>query len=263
MTILTGKTALVTGASRGIGKAIALALGRAGVNVGIVARATDNRRFKLPGTVDDTVRLVEATGGRALAIPADLTSLSEVDRVAQEALEGLGQVDILVNNAAFRRGEDRVTPDKLSEEVFRRVLDIKLVGSFLFSKAVAGQLIEQGDGGRIINVSSVGGKRGSAITGAYATANFGLQGFTQVLAQWLGPYGISCNAVCPGVTDTSRMDDVGYPRDERWKKLEMTIPLRRAASDDEIADVISFLCSSKGAYVNGQSINVCGGMVMW
>ena len=143
------------------------------------------------------------------------------------------------------------------------MLDIKLVGSFLFSKAVAKQLIEQGEGGRIVNVSSVGGKRGGAVTGAYAAANFGLQGFTQTLAQWLGPYGISCNAVCPGVTDTSRMDVLGYPRDERWERLEASIPLRRAASDDEIADVIAFLCTPKGAYINGQSINVCGGMVMW
>ena len=133
----------------------------------------------------------------------------------------------------------------------------------MFSKAVAKQLIEQGEGGRIVNVSSVGGKRGGAVTGAYAAANFGLQGFTQTLAQWLCPYGISCNAVCPGVTDTSRMDVLGYPRDERWERLEASIPLRRAASDDEIADVIAFLCTPKGAYINGQSINVCGGMVMW
>jgi len=268
---LEGKVAIITGAGRlrGIGRACAVSLAKLGCD--IVPTGTGRAADSFPPDekevgwrdVESTAEEVRALGRQALPVTGDVTKAEDVDRMLSEVIREFGRVDILVNNAAFRRGEDRVTPDKLSEEVFRRVLDIKLVGSFLFSKAVAGQLIEQGDGGRIINVSSVGGKRGSAITGAYATANFGLQGFTQVLAQWLGPYGISCNAVCPGVTDTSRMDDVGYPRDERWKKLEMTIPLRRAASDDEIADVISFLCSSKGAYINGQSINVCGGMVMW
>ena len=268
---LDGKVAIITGAGRlrGIGRACAVALAKLGCDV--VPTGTGRAPESFPPDeqaagwrdVESTAEQVREQGRRALPVVGDVTKAADIDRMVAETLAEFGRVDILINNAAFRRGEDRVTPDLLSEEVFRKVLDIKLVGSFLFSKAVAKQLIKQGEGGRIVNVSSVGGKRGGAVTGAYAAANFGLQGFTQTLAQWLGPYGISCNAVCPGVTDTSRMDVLGYPRDERWERLEASIPLRRAASDDEIADVIAFLCTPKGAYINGQSINVCGGMVMW
>ena len=268
---LDGKVAIITGAGRrrGIGRACAVSLAKLGCD--IVPTGTGRSPDSFPPDekqvgwrdVESTADQVREEGRRALPVIGDVTKAEDVDRMVAETVAEFGRVDILINNAAFRRGEDRVTLDKLSEEVFRRVIDIKLVGAFLFSKAVAKQQMEQGEGGRIVNVSSIGGKRGSAATGAYATANFGLRGFTQVLAQWLGPHGISCNAVCPGITDTSRMDDVGYPRGERWEKLEASIPLRRAASDDEIADVISFLCSPKGAYINGQSINVCGGMVMW
>ncbi len=268
---LDGKVAIITGAGRlrGIGRACAVSLAKLGCD--IVPTGTGRAPDTFPPDeqaagwrdIESTAEQVREQGRRALPVVGDVTKAEDVDRMVAETIAEFGRVDILINNAAFRRGEDRVTPDLLSEEIFRRVLDIKLVGAFLLSKAVAKHLIEQGEGGRIVNISSVGGKRGSAVTAAYASANFGLQGFTQVLAQWLGPHQISCNAICPGVTDTSRMDDLGYPRDERWNRLQAAVPLRRAASDDEVADVISFLCTPKGAYINGQSINVCGGMVMW
>lgn len=142
------------------------------------------------------------------------------------------------------------------------VIDIKVTGTFLMSKAVATVLIEQGQGGRIVNLSSVAGKRGSADAPVYSTANFAVQGFTEVLAKWLAPHQVSCNAVCPGITDTARMDDLGYPRDERWDRLTKSIPLKRVATDDEIAGVIAFLCTPSAEYITGQSISVDGGVTM-
>ena len=268
---LDGKVAVITGAGRlrGIGRATAVALAKMGANVGVTGTGRSPDSYppdeKAVGwrDIESTAEQVRAQGRRALALVGDVSSADDVDRFMAATMKEFGRVDILMNNAAFARGEDRVTPDQLEEWVFRRVIDIKLVGSFLLSKAAAKVMLEQRQGGRIINISSVAGKRGSAVTAAYATANFGIQGFTQCLAQWLAPHRISCNAICPGVTDTHRMDDLGYPRGERWAKFVAGIPMKRPATDEEIAGVIAFLCSPAGEYITGQSINVDGGMVMW
>ncbi len=265
---LDGKVAIVTGAGRlrGIGRATAVALAEMGADV--VATGTG----RLPDTyppdeqaagwrdIESTAEQVRALGRRALPLVCDVSRSDDVDRTVRSTLDEFGRVDILVNNAAFRRGEDRVTVDQLPEEVWRKVIDIKVTGTFLMSKAVAKVLIEQGQGGRIVNLSSVAGKRGSADAPVYSTANFAVQGFTEVLAKWLASHRVSCNAVCPGVTDTARMDDLGYPRDERWDRLTQSIPLKRVATDDEIAGVIAFLCTPAAEYITGQSISVDGGM---
>lgn len=267
---LDGKVAIITGAGRlrGIGRATALALAEMGAD--IVPTGTGRSPESYPPDereagwrdIESTAEQVRGVGRRALPVVGDVSKSEDVARMVKATLDEFGRVDILVNNAAFRRGEDRVTVDKLDEEVWRRVLEVKVTGAFLFSKAVASIMIQQGDGGRIVNISSIGGKRGAAEVPAYCTANFALQGFTQVLAQWLAPHAISCNAICPGVTDTSRMDDLGYPRAETWERMLQRIPMKRAATDAEIAGVIGFLCSRAGEYITGQSINVDGGMVM-
>jgi 3-oxoacyl-[acyl-carrier protein] reductase/meso-butanediol dehydrogenase/(S,S)-butanediol dehydrogenase/diacetyl reductase len=267
---LDGKVAIVTGAGRlrGIGRATAIALAEMGAD--IVPTGTGRAPDTFPPDeqeagwrdIESTAEQVRALGRRALPLVCDVSRSEDVDRTVRTTLDELGRVDILINNAAFRRGEDRVTVDELPEEVWRRVIDIKVTGTFLMSKAVGSVLIEQGQGGRIINLSSTVGKQASARAPAYSTANFAVQGFAQVLAKWLAPHGISCNAVCPGVTDTSRMDDLGYPRGERWDQFFENVPLKRVASDDEIAGVIAFLCTPAADYITGQAISVDGGMTM-
>jgi NAD(P)-dependent dehydrogenase (short-subunit alcohol dehydrogenase family) len=115
--------------------------------------------------------------------------------------------------------------------------------------------------GRIVNISSIAGKRGSPNTAAYNAANFGIQGLTQSLAQEIARHGITVNAVCPGTIATARMDVLG--RGEGWQKHLERIPVGRAATDEEVAGLVAFLCSPAGAFINGQAINICGGVVMW
>jgi 3-oxoacyl-[acyl-carrier protein] reductase/meso-butanediol dehydrogenase/(S,S)-butanediol dehydrogenase/diacetyl reductase len=180
----------------------------------------------------------------------------------QQTLDTFSRIDILVNNAAIARGADRVSVVELSEELFRRVLDVKVIGSFLLCKAIIPTLLQQNQGGRIINLSSVMGKRGVPNTAAYCAANFAIQGFTQALAQELAPYRISVNAICPGTIDTARMDVLG--REELWNRIvQREIPMQRAGTDEEIAGLIAYLCSPIAEYITGQSINIDGGMVMW
>lgn len=191
MTTLRGKTALVTGASRGIGRAVAVALGHAGANVGIVARATDSRRFKLPGTVDETVRLVEAVGGRALAIPADLTSVAEVDRVAREALEGLGRVDILVNNAAV----DFLTPFlEVNRKRFDLMLELNLLAPVWLARNLVPGMIERG-WGYVLNVSSQAALQQFTGGLTYGMTKAALERFTLGLAAELKGQPVSVNCL--------------------------------------------------------------------
>src|SRR4029434_550196 len=152
-----------------------------------------------------------------LALIGDISQQADVTHMVQRTLTTFGRIDILVNNAAVARGADRVPAIAFSEELFRRVLDVKVVGSFLLCKAIIPTLLQQNQGGRIINLSSVMGKRGVANTTAYCAANFAIQGFTQALAQELAPYRISVNAICPGTIDTARMDILG--REELWQSI--------------------------------------------
>ena len=211
--------------------------------------------------VHSTVEQIEAQGRRGLALIGDVSQHVDVSRMVQQTLERFGRLDILVNNAAIARGADRVPVLELSEELFRRVLDVKLVGSFLLCKAIIPTLLHQNQGGRIINLSSIFGKLGTARTTAYCAANFAIQGFTQALAQELAPYRISVNAICPGTIDTARMDVLG--REELWARTVQAIPMQRAGTDEEVAGLIAYLCSPIAEYITGQSINIDGGMVMW
>jgi 3-oxoacyl-[acyl-carrier protein] reductase len=171
-----------------------------------------------------------------------------------------GRLDVLVNNAAYPRGNDRVPLPDLDEDVWRKVLEIKLTGAFLLCKRIVPIMIGQ-KWGRIINLSSVAGKRGSPNTAAYNAANFGIQGLTQSLAMEVARHGVTVNAVCPGTIDTARMDVLG--RGDGWQRQLDRIPMGRAASDEEVAGLIGFLCSPAAAFMTGQSINIDGGVVMW
>ncbi|MFB3093093.1 MAG: SDR family NAD(P)-dependent oxidoreductase, partial [Dehalococcoidia bacterium] len=169
-------------------------------------------------------------------------------------------IDLLVNNAAAARGNDRVPVVQLEEAEWRKVIEVNLTGTFLVTKAVAQVLIEQGEGGRIVNISSIAGREGIATFAAYGTTKAGIILFTRVLARELAPHGINVNCVCPGLVGTYRMQDVtqGPIRDAVMR----TIPLGREGQPEEIGELVAFLCGPDASYVHGQAINIDGGRVM-
>jgi NAD(P)-dependent dehydrogenase (short-subunit alcohol dehydrogenase family) len=270
MSVLNGKVAIVTGAGRlrGIGRATALALAELGADIVVTGTGRDPEKYppdeKAVGwrDIESTAQQVRDHGRRCLPLVADVVNSADVQRTVSAILQEFGRIDFLVNNSAFARGPDRVPLVELSEEVWQKVLQIKLTGSFLMSKAVLPTLMKQGQGGVIINVSSIAGKRGMQNTVAYCTSNFGIQGFTQALAMEAAPYNIRVNAVCPGIIDTSRMDDLG--RENTWNTIiKQMVPLNRPGSDEEIGKFIAYLCTPDASYITGQSLNIDGGVVMW
>ncbi len=268
MESLDGKVAIVTGAGRlrGIGRAAAVALAERGADVVVTGTGRDPDTYpddeKAQGwrDIESTADQVRAHGRRALALQADVTRAGEVERAANQVAAEFGRIDILVNNAALARAGDRVAITELSEELWRKVLDVKLTGSFLMCRAVLPAMIGRGEGGSIVNVSSVAAKRSSQHMAAYSAANAGMLGFTRAMAVDLAPHKIRVNAVCPGLTDTARMDSLG--RGDTWKEWLERIPLGRAASDEEVGGLIAWLCAAEGSYITGQSINIDGGIFM-
>jgi 3-oxoacyl-[acyl-carrier protein] reductase len=265
---LDGRVALVTGAGRlrGIGRATAVGLAAMGADVVVTGTGRDPVTFPEDEQrqgwrdVESTAEQVRAHGRRALSWVGDISQATAVQRLVDHTMQTFGRIDVLVNNAAYPRGNDRVPVPELEEAVWHQVLAIKLTGSFLLCKRVVPVMIQQ-QWGRIINLSSVFGKQGGANTAAYCTANFGIQGFTQALALEVARHGITVNAVCPGTVDTARMDRLG--RGETWQQTVESIPMGRPASDEDVTGLIAFLCSAAAAYMTGQSININGGLVMW
>jgi 3-oxoacyl-[acyl-carrier protein] reductase len=268
MGALDGKVALVTGAGRlrGIGRAAAVTLADMGADVVVTGTGRDPSTYpedeKKAGwrDVEGTAEQIRARGRRALTWTGDVSQSEAVSRLVDQIMKTFGRLDVLVNNAAYPRGNDRVPLPELDEAIWRKVLEIKLTGAFLLCKKIVPIMVKQ-QWGRIINLSSVAGKRGSPNTAAYNAANFGIQGLTQSLAMEVARHGVTVNAVCPGTIDTARMDILG--RSDRWQQQLDRIPMGRAASDEEVAGLIGFLCSPAAAFMTGQSINIDGGVVMW
>lgn len=266
---LEGKVAIVTGAGRysGIGRHIALALARHGADVAITGsgRPPDSypEEEKAIGwrDIDSVADEIRALGRRALPLVAGATNAGDCQGLVEAARRELGRIDILVNNAAAGRGNDRVPFVQLEESEWRRVLEVNLTGTFLVTKYAGKAMIEQGEGGRIINVSSILGRAGLPMQGAYSVTKAGVILFTQVLAMEMSPHKINVNCICPGLVATDRMKDVTKPG-PLHDAVVGTIPLRRAGEPEEIGEVAAFLAGPHAAYIQGQTINVDGGRVM-
>ena len=274
---LNGKVALVTGAGgeRGIGRAIAIRLAQEGADVianDIVALPYPDPQSSWGG-IPDVVQEIEAIGRQAMGVLADVADASQVDNMIRQATDRFGRIDILVNNAGSRPGPDRVPVVDLGEDAWDTVQRVNLKGTFLCSRAVAREMINQGQGGKIIVISSTAGKQGVARYAAYCTSKFGLIGFTESLALELAPYRINVNAICPGLTDTERVaciasglvqegESVEEFRVEMLRKYASAVPLGRISLGSDIADVAAFLACTQSDYLTGLSIPVAGGLQM-
>jgi 3-oxoacyl-[acyl-carrier protein] reductase len=260
---LAGKVAIITGAGRmrSIGRATAALMAQLGADVVITGTGRSPDRYpedeKAAGwrDIESVADEVRAAGRRAQTAVLDVTDPPAVDEFFAAVIAGMGRVDILVNNAAAPMGADRVPITEVDRDVFRWVVEVKVMGAFYLSQLVARRLIEQGDGGSIISISSMAGKTGMANTAAYNAANFAINGMTQSMAKDLGPHGITVNAVCPGLIPTSRWGDREY-----MNRLD-AIPAGRPGSPEEVAELIAFLATPSSRYINGQAINIDGGRV--
>ena len=266
LTGFDGKVAVVTGAGRmrSIGRPIALALARAGCDIVLTgsgkpasAYPEDEQRagWRDIESVADEVR---ALGRRVLPLVSDVRDAQAVQGLAERVVAEFGRVDFVVNNAGSTRGSDRVPATELPLSEWQRVLGTNLDGTFYMSRCFAQHMVRLGRGGAIVNISSIAGRNLMPHTAAYATSKAAIDALSTVLAGELGPKGIRVNSVAPGMIDTSRMDDV--PRGEVWDRIVQThIPLGRAGTGEDIANMVVFLCSEQAAWITGQTFYVDGG----
>lgn len=245
---LKGKTAVVTGSGRGLGKAIALKLAQLGANIVLNDIAASD-------SIDATAEEFKAAGYNVAVTKGDVRNSEDVKAMVSAAVETFGSLDILVNNAG-------VTKDKpmamMSEEDWDLVLDINLKGAFFCTKLAAKQMIRQRSG-RIVNIASVAGRYGNPGQANYSASKAGLIGLTKTTAKEFASRGVTCNAVAPGFIQ-SKMTDA-LPDEVRKKYLDY-IPLGRFGTPDDVANVVAFLASDESGYVTGQVIDIDGGLVM-
>ena len=245
---LAGKTALVTGAGRGIGRATAVRLARDGARIAINFKGNT-------AAAEETKRAVEATGSTAVLIQGDVSLDADADRVVKDALAfGDGKLDVLVNNAGITRDNLLL---RMSAEDWDAVLDLNLRGAFLVTKAALRPMMKQ-RGGRIVNVSSISGVIGNAGQANYSAAKAGLIAFTKTIAREMAARNITANAVAPGFVPTDLTSIV--PQDVQDAMLRQ-IPLGRFGTAEDVANAIAFLASDEAAYITGQVLIVDGGMV--
>ncbi len=243
---LHGKVAIITGASRGIGRAVALALASEGANV-LVNYANSSE------AAQQVVAEIAAAGGSALAFAADVSKADQVDALLDAVMEKWGRVDVLVNNAGITRDGLLL---RMKPEDWQAVIDLNLTGVFLCTRVVSKVMLKQ-RAGRIINISSVTGQMGNPGQANYSAAKAGVIGFTKTVAKELASRGITVNAVAPGFIATDMTSDL------KAEEILKYIPLGRYGQPDEVAGMVRFLAADPAAaYITGQVLNVDGGMVM-
>jgi 3-oxoacyl-[acyl-carrier protein] reductase len=266
LTGFDGKVAVVTGAGRmrSIGRPIAVALAAAGCDVVLTGTGRSPDRYPADEQaagwrdIESVADEIRALGRRAVPVVSDVRDADAVAQLASRVELELGRVDIVVNNAGAARGPDRKPVIDLDVDAWKTVIDTNLNGTFFMSREFGRRLAERGNGGSIVNISSIGGKIMGAGTAAYAASKAGIHALTCAMASEMGRHQVRVNAVCPGIIDTSRMDDV--PRGEAWDRLVSTqIPLGRAGTGDDVAWMVAYLCSDQGSWITGQLYTVDGG----
>ncbi len=244
--LLTGKVAIVTGASRGIGRAIALQLAEIGAKV-VVNYANSS------GAADELVAQIVSIGGEAIAVQADVSKAEQMDALFSTVMTQWGRVDILVNNAGITRDTLLL---RMKPEDWQAVIDTNLTGVFLATRLASKIMLKQ-KSGRIINIASVAGQMGNPGQANYSAAKAGVIGFTKTVAKELATRGITVNAVAPGFIATDMTNDL------KVEGILQYIPLGRYGQPEEVAGMVRFLASdAAAAYITGQTFNVDGGMVM-
>lgn len=243
---LSGKVAIVTGASRGIGRAIALALARDGADILVNARSNIGEARKVAGKI-------ESMGRRVLVILADVSNKEDVDNMVKKTIEVFGKIDILVNNAGVVGST--VPIQELKEEDWDRIIRVDLKGTFLCCKAVVPHMINRRSG-KIVNISSIAGKEGNANMTAYCAAKAGIIGFTKALSEEVARYGIRVNCVCPALIETELVERMDKQQAEY---LKSKIPLGRLGKPEEVAELVKFLVSDASDFIAGQAYNIDGG----
>ncbi|MEM9817158.1 MAG: 3-oxoacyl-[acyl-carrier-protein] reductase [Cyanobacteria bacterium P01_A01_bin.123] len=244
---LQDKVAIVTGASRGIGKAVALALASEGAKVVVNYARSSN-------AADELVNQIVTDGGSAIALQADVSQADQVDALVSATLEKWGQIDVLVNNAGITRDTLLL---RMKPEDWQAVIDLNLTGVFLCTRAVSKTMLKKRTG-RIINIASVAGQMGNPGQANYSAAKAGVIGFTKTVAKEMAVRGVTVNAVAPGFIATDMTDNL--PNTEDILKF---IPMGRFGKPEDVAGLVKFLAADEAAsYITGQVMNVDGGMVM-
>jgi 3-oxoacyl-[acyl-carrier protein] reductase len=247
MQLLQGKTAIVTGATRGIGKGVALKLAEQGANIAFTYVSSEEKALALENEL-------QALGVKAKAYKSDASLMKDAEELIKDVLENFESIDVLVNNAGITKDNLLM---RMSEEDFDRVLEVNLKSIFSMTKAVQRTMLKQRSGS-IVNMTSVVGVKGNAGQSNYAASKAGVIGFTKSIALELGSRNIRCNAIAPGFIETEMTENLGEEVITNWRN---SIPLKRGGTTEDVANTTLFLASDLSAYITGQTLHVCGGML--
>ena len=247
MKLLEGKTVIITGASRGIGKGIAEVFAKQGANIAFTYRSSDEKAKALEDELS-------ANGCKVKGYKSDASNFEAAQQLAVDILEEFGSIDVLVNNAGITKDGLLM---RMSEDDFDRVMDVNMKSVFNMTKAVLRPMLKQRKGS-IINMSSVVGVKGNAGQANYSASKAAINGFTKSTALELGSRNIRCNSIAPGFIETEMTDALGEDQIQEWRNA---IPLKRGGTSEDIANSALFLASDMSTYVTGQVLHVCGGML--
>jgi 3-oxoacyl-[acyl-carrier protein] reductase len=244
---VSGRIALVTGASQGIGEACALKLARSGATLALAARSQDK--------LQQLVSQIEAAGGKAAAFPLDVSDEEQIKSTFKAVIAQFGKIDVLVNNAGITR--DQLVM-RMKRDDWDSVLNTNLTSAYLCTQQAIGSMLRQ-RWGRIVNITSIFGQMGQAGQANYAASKAGLIGLTMAIAREVGSRNITCNAVAPGFIETAMTSNLG---DDFKQNAVKMIPLGRVGSPEDVASAVAFLASDEASYITGHVLNVNGGMLM-